>query len=146
MIFLLIVGCAFSGGPPPPRFSAPASIDYAVAWVGRYSGMGSAYTLAAGDWQQDQKLELTIASPRPNALTIAAIPRSSGGWPFTLEIQAAPTAVLTGEHLGPEDTRYEYSFARGETRISGVVKRHSADPPQFPDEWVFEVVRQPDDR
>ena len=145
-IFLFVVGCISSGGPPPPRFSASASVDHAAAWVGRYSGMGSAYTHATGDWQQDQELELTITSLRPNTLSIAATARSPGGWSFALEIEAAPTAVLAGEQLGADSARYEYSFARGEARISGVVKRRSAEAAQSPDEWVFEVVRQPDDR
>jgi len=139
-------GCA-SPGPPAPRFSAPAEIDQAGEWVGRYAGKGSVYVRSAGDWLQDVDLELVVRSPRPNVLTFAGVP-ATGGWAFALEVRAVQGGVLAGDRTAPDGlARYEYSFARTGDRITGLIKRHGRVDPhdnlQLPDEWVFEAQREP---
>jgi hypothetical protein len=151
---LFASGCASSApsvrdtGPPAPRFTAPPRIDHAAGWTGHYEGTGSVYTVTAGDWQQNQPLELTIRSDRPNSLDIAGNPLSPDGWSFALEIEAIPSSVLTGESNSADGAaRYEYSFARADAHITGVIKRYQGEIPEGafpnPDEWVFEVDRQP---
>jgi len=135
-------------GPAAPRFTAPPRIDHATEWAGHYQGAGSTYTTSAGDWQQDQSLELVIRSDHPNALSITGNPLSSGGWSFALEIEAIPSSVLTGESISADGAlRYEYSFARTDAHITGVIKRYQGEAQEdifpSPDEWVFEVDRQP---
>jgi hypothetical protein len=147
-------GCASSApsvrdtGPPAPRFTAPPRIDHAAGWTGHYEGTGSAYTASAGDWQQNRPLELIIRSDRPNSLGIAGNPLSPDGWSFALEIEAIPSSVLTGESISADGAlRYEYSFARADAHITGVIKRYQGEAPEgafpSPDEWVFEVDRRP---
>lgn len=150
---LFASGCASSApsvrdtGPAAPRFTAPPRIDHAIGWIGRYQGTGSTYTASGEEWQQNQSLELTVHSDRSNVLDITGNPLSPGGWSFVLEIEAIPSSVLAGESASTDGAlRYEYSFARTDAHITGVIKRYQGEVQEgvfpSPDEWVFEVDRQ----
>ena len=159
--FSLIAGCASSEphpaegkrdapAPHAGRFvvPAPTQLNYAEEWIGRYEGTGDAYTRQAGRWQQQERLVLILMSTRLNALRIKGSPSSSGGWDFVFDIELDGAGVLNGEKLISDGTaKYEYSFARSDDEITGVIKRHQreshSDPFPPPDEWIFKVRRAP---
>lgn len=157
--FSFIAGCASSGPHPEERkrdapaphagrfvVPAPTQLNYAEEWIGRYAGSGDVYTRQTGSWQQEERLVLTLMSTRLNVLRIEGSPSSPGGWDFVFDIELDGAGVLNGEKLTSDGTaKYEYSFARSDDEITGVVKRHqresSRDSFHPPDEWVFKVRR-----